>query len=158
MSRPIAPVSVPARIPASARRTSRPAALVSSSALALPSLGPLPSGANLYFGTALVNSSGRVQDRAAVAVLGWARGDHLLVTVVGTSVVFQRRPDGVFAMAAKPYVVLPVAVRSRCVVPAGSRVLVAADPDQDVLVVHSPSAVHTMLGQFHVHLAGGDDQ
>ncbi len=131
---------------------------MSSAALALPTLGPLPSGSGLYFGTALVDSSGRVQDRTAVSVLGWARGDHLLVAVVGTSAVFQRRPDGVFAMTAKPYVVLPAAVRSRCVMPGGARVLVVADPDQDVLVVHSPAAVETMLAQFHARLAGGDER
>ncbi|MER6800278.1 hypothetical protein [Amycolatopsis mediterranei] len=50
-------------------------------------------------------------DLAAVAALGWNPGDRLLLTLVRTSVVIRRRPDGVFVMPRKPYVALPAPVR-----------------------------------------------
>lgn len=135
-----------------------------SSPLAAPPLGALavlnipPSLQAPYFATARIDASGRVQNRDAVDLLGWSRGDTLLVTVLGTSAVFQRRPDGALAMTAKPYVVIPAPVRARCFLRAGARVLVAADPAQDVLVVHSPASVEQMLRHFHTQLAGGDQR
>ncbi|HET6290891.1 MAG TPA: hypothetical protein VFG15_29610 [Amycolatopsis sp.] len=105
---------------------------------------------------ARVDASDRVQNRDSVDLLGWSRGDTLLVTVLEMSVVFQRRTDGSVAMTAKPYVVIPAAARARCFLHAGARVLVAADPAQDVLVVHSPTSVERMLLMFHARLSGSD--
>ncbi|NKQ51965.1 hypothetical protein HFP15_03610 [Amycolatopsis sp. K13G38] len=110
----------------------------------------------MYFGTALVDASGRIQDRRAAAVLGRQRGDSLAMTVVGSSAVIARRRDGVFTMTAKPYVALPAPVRARCAITAGARVLVVADAGQDALVVHSSGAVGSMLAQFHHQLARGE--
>jgi bifunctional DNA-binding transcriptional regulator/antitoxin component of YhaV-PrlF toxin-antitoxin module len=59
------------------------------------------------------------------------------------------------AMTAKPYVVVPVAVRAWCGLGAGSRVLVAVDAGQDALVVHPPAAAAAMLVHFHTQLAAG---
>lgn len=140
-----------------ARRSPRPAPATPAPSLA-PALVPLPippSSSAPYVAMARVDASGRVQTRDPVDLLGWSRGDALLVTVLETSAVFQRRPDGAVAMTAKPYVVIPAPVRARCFLHAGARVLVAADPAQDVLVVHSPAAVERMLQLFHVQLSGG---
>jgi hypothetical protein len=150
MTGAITPLALPGRV-TQARDTAPAAAAVP---LALPVLRTASPG-SLYFGAARMDSSGRVHDRSAVAVLGWLLGDRLTITVVETSVVYHRRVEGVFAMTAKPYVVVPAAVRARCGLGAGSRVLVAADAAQGVLVVHPPAAVAAMLSHFHTQLAGG---
>ncbi|HEY2042658.1 MAG TPA: hypothetical protein VGH11_08280 [Jatrophihabitans sp.] len=147
----ITPLTPPGRITRAADTTPRPAAVAP---LALPVLRTACPG-SLYFGSARVDSSGRIHDRSAVAVLGWLPGDRLMITVVETSVVYHRRAEGVFAMTAKPYVVVPAPVRARCGLLAGSWVLVATDPGQDALVVHPPAAVAAMLSRFHTQLAGG---
>jgi bifunctional DNA-binding transcriptional regulator/antitoxin component of YhaV-PrlF toxin-antitoxin module len=151
MTGAIIPLTLPGRITQSPDTVPRPAVAVP---LALPLLRTASPG-SLYFGTARMDSSGRVHDRSAVAVLGWLPGDRLMITVVETSVVYQRRAEGVFAMTAKPYVVVPAPVRARCGLLAGSRVLVAVDPGQDALVVHPAAAVAAMLSHFHAQLAGG---
>ena len=56
-------------------------------------------------------------------------------------------------MPAKPYLVLPSAVRRRCGLHAGEQVLVAADPGCDVLVVHPLDA---MVLAYHANLVGGE--
>ncbi|MGC7101421.1 hypothetical protein ACPZ19_42680 [Amycolatopsis lurida] len=72
-----------------------------------------------------------MQDRGAVAALGWSPGDRLLFTLVRGSVVIRRRPDGVFVMPRKPYVTVPAPVRRGCGALAGSRLLLVADPGQE---------------------------
>ncbi|MFD6070298.1 hypothetical protein [Amycolatopsis lurida] len=102
---------------------------------------------------AVLDAGGRLQDRGAVAALGWSAGDRLLITLVQTSVVIHRRADGVFVMPRKPYVCLPATVRRACGVDAGARMLLVADAEHDVLVVHPEPAVQAMLRTFHASLA-----
>ncbi|GAA3571032.1 hypothetical protein GCM10022222_63920 [Amycolatopsis ultiminotia] len=152
MTGAITPLTPPGQIAQPANTSPSPAA--SAAPLALPLLRTVSARA-LYYGTAGMDRSGRVHDRNAVAALGWLPGDRLMITVVETSAVYQRRADGVFTMTAKPYVVVPAPVRARCGLHAGSRVLVAADPAQDALLVHPPAAVAAMLSHLHTQLAGG---
>jgi bifunctional DNA-binding transcriptional regulator/antitoxin component of YhaV-PrlF toxin-antitoxin module len=119
----------------------------------LPPLGDLHAVDGPRLSIALMDGGGRLQDRGAVAVLGWNPGDRLLITLVRTSVVIRRRPDGVFVMPRKPYVALPAPVRRGCGALAGSRLLLVADPVHDVLIVHPEAAVQAMLRTFHTSLA-----
>jgi hypothetical protein len=109
--------------------------------LGLPPLSATVTAAEswMHFSAAPMDSSGRIQDRRVVAILGWSCGDHLTITVIGSSVVVQRHAEGVFRMTATPYVALPAPVRSRCRLSAGTRVMLVADPGQDALVVHPPA-------------------
>jgi len=48
-------------------------------------------------------------------------------------------------------------VRRRCGLRPGEQVLVAADPNHDVLVVHPLAALDAMVIAFHAALAGDED-
>ena len=54
-----------------------------------------------------------------------------------------------FGLTGQGYLRLPGTVRHWCGLVPGDRVLVAADPDQGLLVVHLPAALDTTVGQFH---------
>ena len=123
----------------------------------LPPLRDLGAADGPRLSIALMDGGGRLQDRGAVAALGWRPGDRLLITLVRTSVVIRRRPDGVFVMPRKPYVALPAPVRRGCGALAGSRLLLVADPVQDVLIVHPEAAVQAMLRTFHTSLAAPEE-
>ena len=125
--------------------------------MGLPSLRDLHAADGPRLSIALMDGGGRLQDRGAVAALGWSPGDRLLITLVRTSVVVRRRPDGVFVMPRKPYVVLPAPVRRGCGALAGSRLLLVADPVHDVLIVHPEAAVQAMLRTFHTSLAAPEE-
>ena len=130
------------------------------SPLPLAELLPLLRAGSLRYGLARVDASGVVSNRSTIRALGWRCGDQLQVSVVAGSVVVHRDPGGVFRMPAKPYLVLPSAVRHRCGLRAGEQVLVAADPHHDVLVVHPLAALDAMVLAFHAALLRGeaDDQ
>jgi hypothetical protein len=128
-----------------------------SAPLPLVQLLPRPRTGTLRYGMAQVSATGVVSNRSTIQALGWRCGDALHVVVVGGSVVVHRSAGGAFRMAAKPYLVLPSAVRRRCGLRPGEQVLLAADPDLDVLVVHPLAALDSMILAFHTGLAGGED-
>lgn len=162
MSGVIPPLAVPARVgeaAAGGREVSVPAVpSVPLPVLASRGVGGSVGAASRRFSTALVDASGRVQDRGAVAALGWRPGDRVQMTVLGATVVVCRRAEGVFQLASKPYVVVPAAVRRRCGVVPGSRVLLVADVVQDVLIVHPEHVVQMLLRDFHATLAAEGDR
>lgn len=110
MTRGVSPLSLPGRVTAPSRPTPSPAPVP----LGLPLLRDLGSGDGPRLSIAVMDSGGRLQDRGAVAALGWSPGDRLLITLVRTSVVIRRRPDGVFVIPRKPYVALLAPVRKGC--------------------------------------------
>ncbi|WP_205673439.1 hypothetical protein [Amycolatopsis nivea] len=111
--------------------------------MSLPVLRDLAAAGGPRLSIAVIAEGGRLQDRGAVAALGWRPGDRLLITLVKTSAVSRRRSDGAFVMPRKPYVALPAAVRRVCRAVVGIRLLLVADPSQDVLVVHPEAAVQS---------------
>ncbi len=98
MTRPISSVSLPANVPAGALVRSP---LSAPLPLELPSLHTPGAAGGPRLSIAVLDAGGRLQDRGAVAALGWSVGDRLLITLVQTSVVIHRRADGVFVMPRK---------------------------------------------------------
>jgi hypothetical protein len=125
--------------------------------LPVAELLPLPRVGSLRYGLARMDCSGVVSNRATIQALGWRCGDRLHITLIADSVVVHRSAGGVFVMPAKPYVVLPASVRHRRGFCPGQQVLIAADPDHDVLVVHPLAALDSMVVAYHAALVGGGD-
>ena len=63
-------------------------------------------------------------------------------------------PGGLVTMPAKPYLVIPAALRRRCGLRAGDHVLLAASPGQDMLTAYSFAVVDQAL-RAHAPLRGG---
>jgi len=140
----IAPL-VPPRLARGGPRHSvhRNARLDVADLLAGPRSGPL------VYGMARIDTWGLVSNRSTIDTLGWTAGDHLHVAVVGGSVVAHRDEAGAFAMGTKPYLMIPAAVRHRSGLRPRDLVLLAADPNHDVLVVHPLAALDTMITADH---------
>jgi bifunctional DNA-binding transcriptional regulator/antitoxin component of YhaV-PrlF toxin-antitoxin module len=124
---PVIPSSAPARGPTGRGATS-------SRWLPLAGLPPraTPAGDAVY-GLARVDASPRVADRAVLAALGWRDGDRLTITAQAGVVMARRDPGGVVTLPCRPCLVIPAALRRRCGLRPGDRVLLAALPGQDVL-------------------------
>jgi bifunctional DNA-binding transcriptional regulator/antitoxin component of YhaV-PrlF toxin-antitoxin module len=58
-------------------------------------------------------------------------------------------------MPAKPYLVIPAALRRRCGLRTGDHVLLAASPSQDKLTAYSFAVVDRAL-RAHAPVPGGD--
>jgi AbrB family looped-hinge helix DNA binding protein len=54
---------------------------------------------------------------------------------------WNRHPGGMVTVPARPYIVIPAALRRRCGLRAGDYVLLAAMPGEDVLVAYSFTVV-----------------
>ena len=95
---------------------------------------------DVLYGFGRIDMAGRVADRAVISALGWRCGDRLTLTAEAGVVTARRDPAGMAAMTAKPYIAIPAALRRRCGLLPGDRVLLAAVPAADILAAY-PLAV-----------------
>ena len=100
---------------------------------------------NVVYGLGRMDQWGRVADRAMTRVLGWRPGDRLTLTANAGMVIARRDPGGMVTMPSKPYVVIPAALRRRCGLRPGDRVLLAAFPAWDTLAAYSLAVVDQAL-------------
>jgi bifunctional DNA-binding transcriptional regulator/antitoxin component of YhaV-PrlF toxin-antitoxin module len=106
----------------------------------LPLAEPLPGFAReVVYGFGRIDASGRITDRAVTTALGWRGGDRLTLTADTGVVVARRDPGGMITIPVRPCVVVPAALRRRCGLRAGDRVLLAALPGEDALAASAVS-------------------
>jgi len=74
-----------------------------------------------------------------------AGGGRLTFTATAGVVIARRDPAGMVTMPAKPYLVIPAALRRRCGLRAGHHVLLAASPAEDTLAAYSFAVVDQAL-------------
>ena len=120
---------------------------------------PVPPAApqDALYGFGRIDAAGRVADRVVIRALGWRCGDRLTLTADAGVVAARRDPAGMVAMTAKPYIVIPAALRRRCGLRPGDRVLLAAMPAADTLAAYSFAMVDQAIrahGAFP-HAQGG---
>lgn len=108
--------------------------------LASPPVVLSPPG-DVIYGLGRIDASGRVADRTVTQALGWHPGDRLTLTAAAGVVTAHRDPGGMVTMPAKPYIVIPAALRRRCGLRPGDRVLLAALPCENVLAAYSLAVV-----------------
>jgi hypothetical protein len=114
----------------------------------LPMAGPAASlsvPADVVYGTGRIDASGRVADQAVGCALGWREGDRLTVTASPGVVTARRDPRGMVTVPARACLAIPAALRRRCGLRAGDRVLLAAVPGQGLLVAYSFAVVDQAL-------------
>jgi hypothetical protein len=131
--------------------------VASNRPLPLPTV-PTPRAGAAVYGMAAVDSRGRVADRAVFAALGWVAGTPLAISVTDGTLVIGTDPCGVFGMTSQGHLRLPAHVRHCCELGSGDRVLLAAYPDLNVLLVHPPTVLDLLLADRHATLLGGDRQ
>ena len=153
MTAPLIAPLIPPRTRADAREHGRPGPARRLPMAAAAQVPAVPG--DRVYGTGRIDESGRVGDRAMTAVLGWQAGDRLTFTAAAGAVIARRDPVGLVTMPAKPYLVIPAALRRRCGLLAGDHVLLAASPGEDMLTAYSFAAVGQAL-RAHAPLPGGE--
>jgi hypothetical protein len=93
------------------------------------------------YGIGRVDASGRISDRTVTSALGWSGGDRLTLTADAGVVTARRDPGGMITLPARAYIAIPSALRRRCGLRPGDRVLLAAVPGEGTLVVYSLAVV-----------------
>ncbi|GAB3572611.1 hypothetical protein GCM10027445_30420 [Amycolatopsis endophytica] len=105
---------------------------------------------------AAVDCRGRVADRTVLTALSWTPGTRLDIREARGLLLIRRDDHGVFSVTRQGNLRLPATLRHRCRLGPGDRVLLAADPEQDLLIVHPPAALDDLLTQRHNEALGGD--
>ena len=151
-ARPLAPVIPSSAVPA-ARQRARSAA-----GRRLPPAEPAPVPSlpeDTVYGIGRIDASGRVADQGVLNALGWAGGDRLTLTAEAGVVTARRDPGGMVTIQRRGYIAIPAALRLRCGLKPGDRVLVAAVPANETLTAYSLAVVHEAIrarGVFpHAH-------
>jgi hypothetical protein len=135
---PLAPV-----IPSSAVPSGRQLARVAGRRplpLARPVPAP-PTPEDVVYGIGRIDSSGRIADRTVTTALGWRDGDRLTLTADAGVVTARRDPGGMVTLPARAYITIPAALRRRCGLHPGDRVLLAALLHEDTLAAYSLAVV-----------------
>jgi bifunctional DNA-binding transcriptional regulator/antitoxin component of YhaV-PrlF toxin-antitoxin module len=86
-----------------------------------------------------------VYDYTLTRALGWGAGDRLTLTAVSGVAIARRDPAGMVTLPGRPCIAIPAALRHRCGLTAGDRVLLAAVPGEDMLAVYSFAVVDQAL-------------
>jgi hypothetical protein len=153
MTAPLIAPLIPPRARPGGREHGRAAPARRLPMAAAPEVPAVPD--DVVYGTGRIDESGRVADRAMTGTLGWRAGDRLTL-MAAAGVVFARRdPAGMVTMPAKPYLVIPAALRRRCGLRPGDHVLLAASPGEDMLAAYSFAVVDRAL-RAHDPVSGGE--
>lgn len=151
----IKPLVFPA-LPDGGRPTGAPAGpQIGRRTLPLPSV-PEPRTSSVVYGLAAVDCRGRVADHAIIAALSWLPGTRLDIRESRGLLLVRPDARGVFNVTNQGHLRLPAAVRHCCGLIPGDRVLLAAGPARDVLIVHPPAVLDDLLAARHSELLGGD--
>ena len=153
MTAPLIAPLIPPRARPGVREHGRPATARRLPMAAAPQVPVVPD--DVVYGTGRMDESGRVGDRAMIGALGWRPGDWLTFTAAAGVVVARRDPAGMVTMPARPYLVIPAALRRRCGLRPGDHVLLAASPGQDKLTAYSFAVVDQAL-RAHPPLPSGE--
>jgi hypothetical protein len=119
---------------------------------------PVPSApADVIYGIGRIDASGRIADRAVTSALGWRGGDRLTLTADAGVVTARRDPGGMVTLPGSSYIAIPAALRRRCGLRPGDRVLLAALPGEDTLAAYSLAVVHQAIRAHGalLHAQGG---
>lgn len=88
--------------------------------------------------------AGRLADRSLLRHLGWCRRTAVRFDLYG-DVILVAAASSTTSITTQGHLRLPLGVRRRCRIEAGTRLLVAAWPDTDTLVVCTMAAVQEMV-------------
>ncbi|MGC5054846.1 hypothetical protein ACLQ2S_25735 [Micromonospora sp. DT48] len=115
-----------------------------SPALPIPALVDTARGSDVRCVVTPVDRDGRLADRSVLAFMGWLAGQAVtFVNEPGLIVI--ARTGGSGRVDRRGHLRLPLAVRRRCGIVTGDRVLVAANRQRNELLVIPMAAVDAMV-------------
>ncbi|WP_328400973.1 AbrB/MazE/SpoVT family DNA-binding domain-containing protein [Nocardia sp. NBC_00403] len=94
-----------------------------------------------------VDTNGRVIDKAVLTALDWRPGDLLSWRINGGLIVITRPGYGRRGVTKHGHLSLPAAVRRGAYIGIHDRVLLAADPEQSLLVVYPAHVLDEILAR-----------
>jgi len=112
-----------------------------------------PGGADisvsqLYCVTTVIDDHGRLSDRSALKWLGWTPGQTVSFDGNNQLVVVRHIQSGRWTVRKNGYLRLPALHRHLCNISSKDRVLITAEPNQDLIVVVPINILTAALSNF----------
>ncbi|WP_447002467.1 hypothetical protein ACRAKI_22395 [Saccharothrix isguenensis] len=105
--------------------------------------------ADLGFAVGILDHRGRLASRGMFRLLNWLPGTRLSGSAGRNYVVLKIVPDGQLVIDHRLRLRLPAALLRYCGMATGSSVMVVAVPDHNMLIIHPPLNVISMIRGFH---------
>ena len=155
----VIPLFTPAASPAPSSSTvPGPGSTGARRGLPLPGVrSPRPPDAPVY-GMATLDCHGRIADRTVLHALGWPAGHRLTIRETAGTLTVVPDPDGDAQVTGQGHLRIPAALRHRCALGTGDRVLLAADPNRSHLAIYPPAALDTALARQPTTRTGGEPE
>lgn len=125
--------------------------------LPVAELAPASEPVATMYRIASLDGRGRVSDLAVIQALGWSRRQRVEMSISMGAILVRDHPDGTWRLTGQGHVRVPSPIRHWCDLNPGDRVLLAADPARDVLIVHTMADLDALLTARHTALLAGDD-
>lgn len=153
----IEPVVLPATPPRPGGHATGPGSRPPATRRGLPlPCVPTPRTHTAVYGLAAVDCRGRIAEHAVVHALGWAPGTRLDIHETRGLLLIRTDGCGVFSVTKQGHLRLPAPVRHYCGLVPGDRVLLVAEPERDLLIVHPPAALDDLPSARHAGLLDGE--
>jgi hypothetical protein len=108
---------------------------------------------------ATLDCHGRIADRTLLHALGWPAGHRLTIGEAAGTLTVTPDPDGATQVTRQGHLRVPAALRHRCALSTGDRVLLAADPARSRLAIYPAAVLDAALTQQqHPTRPGGDPE
>jgi len=101
---------------------------------------------------------GRIADRAILQALGWPAGHRLNIHETAGTLTVVSDPHGDTQVTGQGHLRITAALRHRCALGTGDRVLLIADPNRSQLAIYPPAALDAALAQQPTTPHGGEPE
>lgn len=123
--------------------------------LSLPLL-PEPSGRDVTFGMGRLDAGGRITDQTTLTSMRWSPGSRIRFAIRDALIIATLDPTDQRELGEHGLLRLPVAIRRACRLQPGDRILLAALPTRQRLIIHPPATLATLTAAAHDTVAGGE--
>jgi hypothetical protein len=106
---------------------------------------------------ARLDCHGRIAARAVLHAVGWFAGNRLSIHEAGGPLTVTPDPAGDHQVTGEGHLRIPAALRHRCGLATGDRLLLAADPNRSRLIIYPPASLDLALRPT-IHSTGGDPE
>ncbi|MFI1919285.1 hypothetical protein [Nocardia sp. NPDC020380] len=111
----------------------------------------------VVFGSVLLNHAGRLAEQAVLNSLAWPPGTPIDIELALPGVlVVTGAADGAYAIARNGQLPIPAPLRRQARLPIGHRVLLAAHPDQNRLIIVCQIALDALVTDLRTVIDGGE--
>ncbi|WP_143234473.1 AbrB/MazE/SpoVT family DNA-binding domain-containing protein [Paractinoplanes atraurantiacus] len=101
----------------------------------------------MHYALTACDRQGRLADRSAINALGWEPHQRVAIEVGAQRILVQPDDSARQALTREGFLRLPAAVRHRYGMRAGDRLLLAAVPDQNALLICFAAILDDLLAQ-----------